>query len=151
MQLKDYFAVAALLISIISLAVSVRVSHFNKRAKSAELRAALLAKLLEASLTQSRIARHHAAACSIAFELTPQDAYFQLRTMDPGTLSSEITSLYEHMVALSKDASIFSYENYFHEAHRVAVRSKEQEDAMLEIRAKYEKVRASLEERAPAV
>ena len=142
MEPKEYLSFAALTISLVSLAMSIHANRFSKRTKSAELKANLLAKILEASLTQSRIARHRGEASVLAFEIRTE-LYQELQEIDPAALSSEIMNLYERMVALTWKDSLSSYEKYFHEAHRMAERSKAQEDMILRIKAKCESLLAS--------
>jgi hypothetical protein len=145
MQLKDYIAIVALVVSGISLYVSFRATRLNLRAKSAEMRALLLSKILEASLTQSRVDRHRAELLFLCKEHDHFQLYQKVSELDPGSLARDIKSTYESIETLPPETGIDTYERYFHWAQAIAERSKDQEDQILGIRSFYDKKMQSIQ------
>lgn len=109
---------AALLVSLSALAVSVLSHRFNRRAKSTELRAALLSKIAEAR-TQHLAVKHQVdslVAISPELRTSEKTQAFHL-TMEK--LSKFIDSAHRATASQNLDLTLSAYAENYHKVHEV--------------------------------
>jgi len=138
MELKDYISVAALLISITSLTISFRGASFTRRAKSAEIRVAILSKISDLSLANSRI--HQLQSDLLALCKKRDDGEFiqLLGEMEIEDAVRETEHLYKDLSKLPVSSALTAYEAFFHRLHRASNVSQEIEGRLQSIKARYE-------------
>jgi hypothetical protein len=119
---KDYVSVAALLVSLVSLALSARVGRFGRRTKLIELRAALLAKVNEAAVVTTQLERIQNEFLSIG---TDDPRIKEL--IDPSDVAAnrrDIATLYAALSAAPTSSADSLYETHFHEMNHIVERTR---------------------------
>ena len=138
MQPNVYISIVALVIAIASFVVSFRNAGFSRRAKTAELRATLLSKLTELSISNSRIQRQ-----SVEFERVAREAndpHIAEMAEMPGIEDqlADVEAIFNQIESAPVNTTIASYEEHFHRLHRLAERTRELESRIIFAKKAYD-------------
>lgn len=139
MQPKDWIAVAALLLSLVSLGCSIATFRFNRRVKLVELRASFLKRASEFTELRRAFKDVHAQCIRIAQNRGDGETIGFLTSDDFGELLKEKPDdYYADALADTNRDSLAAYERRYHQIERLTDRQRAAHQRMLDYKAKYE-------------
>lgn len=141
MQIKDYIALVALAVSMLSLIVAFHNTGFSRRIKLAELRVTILAKISEASLSNSRLKRINADFAYLVGHHKDVDLLGLLDVPDIEENQRDIDALYQRVAKSDVKRVASIYESIFHDINQICGRIDMLEKRLLASKSQYENLR----------
>lgn len=139
MQPKDWIALAALVLSLVSLGVSIATFRFNRRVKLVELRANFMKRASEFAELHHRFKSNHTAFVRLAGSRGDGNTMNFLSGEDFQVLLAEdIDGAYADYESLTKQKGLEAYETRYHRLERVIDRMRTTHERLVEERQKYE-------------
>jgi hypothetical protein len=137
MEPKDYISAAAIVISVLSLIVSMRGASFTRRAKSAEIRVAVLTKISDVLITNSRIHRLQMEFMQFAVGSGDEELSKLVSGLKGEELVRDIDDIYRHYSEMPVSSALSAYEATFHKMHRISNTAEEIETRLQALHAQY--------------
>jgi uncharacterized protein YlxW (UPF0749 family) len=116
MSATNYLSIIAILISIVSLIVAIRSAQFGHAAKSSELRAAVLAKVTEASARLAHVAELQSEIRVCAEQAKDFEWFKRASKINSEQLRQRADQAYRKLAAMPVNEGVRIHQELFHEA-----------------------------------
>ena len=114
MQLKDYIAIVALLVSLASLAIAHKKDVSSKRATAIDKKILVLAKLSETSMVNERVFRLHQKLLVISESSGDSSLLDGYEAQDFDDIAFDLSSIYKTLSNGDVNLAVVVYEHAFH-------------------------------------